>query len=164
MTAVALIPIAVTCFIFGAGLTAPLAHRAGRRSVARDRDDISRILGGVDAPSFADGLPVQHGTIAEHRRRQELVRHAAPPPDIDWHRNEHRIWSWGWCVEVVQRLASVGYKPTLPVAVEDHRPRHAAWNVSTQELRIVVEREARRRDDEFEAQLYAMVAKGVVLR
>ena len=157
MTALALIPIAVTCFVFGVGVGAPLAHRAGRRSAARDQEEIGRMLGGVAAPVPGDALPVQPG-------RQELTRHAAPESDIDWHRGEHRIYSLGWAVEVAARLLNFGYKPVLPVVEEHKAPRHAAWNVSTQEIATVLAEESRRRDDEFEALLYSLVAKGKVLR
>ena len=143
MTALVLFPLALSLVASGGLLTWPLAHRAGRRSAVgaarRDRAEIGRILGG-------------------------LPGHAALPPSPNWHRNEHRIYSWGWLVEVVARLASIGARANLPVAVEEYTPRHGDWRVSTQELAIVVAQETRRRDDEFEALLYALVARGAVLR
>lgn len=152
---------------------APARHRL--TPVAEDRwslpvsprlTDRDRIAAAKEA---AVDLPVQHGTIAENARRQELVRHAAPVPDANFYRNEHRIYSWGWLVEVVQRLGSVG--TTYVWKPEEHplpTPRHAAWNYDTAALNQFVAEataeETRRRDDEFDALLYAMVAKGAVLR
>jgi len=145
MTTIALLPLAVGCFTTGIIVTWPLAHRAGRRSAAkaerRDRAEIGRILTGFDTSPVPE-----------------------PAPEPNWHRGEHRIYSWGWLVEVVARLLSIGAKADLP-AVEEYTPRHGdEWRVSTQELDLVVAQETRRRDDEFEALLYSLVTKGRVLR
>lgn len=68
-----------------------------------------------------------------------LTAHAALAPAPNWHRREHRIYSWGWAVEVVQRLASIGAKANLPLAVEEYRPRHRqSVGEVTQEFRRIV--------------------------
>jgi len=156
MTTIALLPLAVGCFAAGTILTWPLAHRSGRRSAAkaerRDQAEIGRILTGFDA------APVLVGAAPD------LTAHAAPTPEPNWNRGEHRIYSWGWLVEIVARLLSIRAKANLPVVVEEYKPRHGDWRVSTQELALVVAEESRRRDDEFEALLYSLVAKGKVLR
>lgn len=158
MTLLALLPIAATFFAFGVGLTWPIAHRAGRtsatRAAERDRHEIGRILGGLEAPTVIEPEP------------PAPAQHAAPTVEPNWHRGEHRIYSIGWFAEVFARLLSIGYKPAAPpLAGREYTPRHGdGWRVDTRELAVVVAEETRRRDDEFEALLYSLVAKGAVLR
>lgn len=54
---------------------------------------------------------------------RDEVETAAHRSEPNWHRNEHRLWTWGWCVEVVQRLASIGATPR-GVEPEAYRGRH----------------------------------------
>jgi hypothetical protein len=88
------------------------------------------------------------------------VRHAAAPADIDWHRNEHRAWTWGRLVEMLARLASVGktftWRPEEHALVE-YQPKHAAWSIDRQALKALPASPGAEEELRWDAALAALV-------
>ena len=75
MTTLVILPALIGGLALGAFLTWPIAHRAGTRAAARDQEEISRILTGVQIPVVQPAV-VPVGWVQWARERREWLQPA----------------------------------------------------------------------------------------
>ena len=75
MTTLVILPALIGGLALGAFLTWPIAHRAGTRAAARDQEEISRILTGVEIPVVRPAV-VPVGWVQWARERREWLQPA----------------------------------------------------------------------------------------